>query len=109
MGTGFIRMQVKVFHEFTGKEVLAKYCSFICPSEPTTFIQTEGEESRRITCTNIKIFFGNDKDAAYTLKEKLEADGVAKFVTDQLYIKEKRGDETITIALPKDRIVMELL
>jgi hypothetical protein len=102
-------MKVYVFSEFANIELLSKYYDII---DVGSYINKNSSEEEKITAkTNIKIFFDDkDKSDAYELKDKLEKDGVATFITDQLYVtrKDLNGNPR-EIALPKDRIVMKYI
>lgn len=102
-------MKVCVFSEFANFELLSKYYTI---TDSGSYINnTSSEEERMISKTNIKIFFDDkDKIEAYELKDKLEKDGVATFVTDQLYAIVKDSNKNPKeIALSKDRIIMKLV
>lgn len=107
------KMRVAVFHEFEGLEILSRYCDVDVPTQ-SCIGEIDNETSRNTMRKNIKILYtkATEKEA-YLLKERLEADGIARFITDQLYVKEKivvdGVKQTRIIPLPKDRIVMELL
>lgn len=103
-------MKIYVFSEFTGLEALSKYCKVIV-SGPI-IKEDSSDEIKRIARTNIKIFFDKDekdREDAYALQKSLEDDGIAIFVTDQLYSTHKDANgKPYQVALPKDRIIMRL-
>lgn len=103
-------MKIYVFSEFIGLEALSKYCKVILVGP--IIKDDSSDENKLIARTNIKIFFDKDEtdsDKAYTLQKNLEDDGIATFVTDQLYSTHKDANgKSYQVALPKDRIVMRL-
>ncbi len=105
-------MYVSVFSEFTGLDILSKYCTVDIGR--SIIDKTPSQELILLAKTNIKIFFdrlnNDDRDQAYSLMLLLQQNSIATFVTDQLYSTVKDSNGNIkTIQLPKDRIIMKLL
>jgi hypothetical protein len=101
-------MYVFIFKEFIGLEKLKQFTNKI--KIPNEFVnQIKDENSTEILETNIKIFFENEPEEAYKLKETLEINNVATFITDQLTTTIKRNGQEYICNLPKDRIIMKLI
>lgn len=107
-------MRIAVFYEFEGCDTLSNYCTIDRASHSCFREEIDTDSTLQMMKKNIKILFTPDtKDQAYELKERLEKDGVATFVTDQLYVtmKEKIDGKEVSkiVPLPKDRIVMTMV
>lgn len=96
-------LYAEVFHEFAHEyeTILQAYIQVRRGEYPL--------DSLPLYQTNIKIFYTTpeERDAAYGIRDRLVKDGVAQFVTDQLYVNKKSGAGTQRVPLPKDRIIMK--
>lgn len=106
--------KIFVFNEFVAFD---KLCQIVdCPVTKATATTTAAATVALdlLFQTNIKIFFdsknSSDTEHAYRIKQILEDNSIAVFVTDQLITKTKNNaGQTHQILLPKDRIIMRLL
>ena len=102
-------MYVFVYKEFIGLEKLKMFTNKIRVCNE--FVKRiEGDAPDEVFEKNIKIFFENEKEEAYKLKEEFESNNIATFVTDQLTVTRKdKNEKAYTVCLPKDRIIMKLI
>ena len=105
--------RVFVFNEFIDFDKLCKYVD--CPIKKSIITTKQNNDvPDSLFQTNIKIFFDSkdvtDTEHAYHIKQILEEQNIATFITDQLTIKEKQNNgEMRIILLPKDRIIMKFI
>jgi hypothetical protein len=95
-------IRIAVFREFTELDALQRLVHPVLVDRAVKEMNSTSE----IYSTNIKIFFNGNQDEAYRIKDVLEKNSFATFVTDQLTLTYPNGR---IIQLPKDRIIMKLL
>jgi hypothetical protein len=98
---------VTVFSEFSQIEKLRQFLSSEHELHISAPCNSTNKSELGVLSTNIKIFTNGNIEGAYTLANMMQKEGFARLVTDQLYYTNPTTKQRI--ALPKDRIILELI